>query len=166
MPTGELSNAARETAFFTLINGLYQTEINQVARLGEISALEKLLTTQPALLPDSLRRIQMQTPQTPRLLLAIDQFEELYTLNPPAVQQAALESLLALLDNALNAGLLITLRADFLGQALNHPRLAHWLDADRHKLLGNLSATGLLEAITRPLQADVNQSAFFSGSTG
>ncbi len=136
-----------------LIDGLYQTDINQVARLVEISALEKLLATQPALLPDSLRRIQAQTPKPPRLLLAIEQFEELYTLNPPVVQQAALESLLALLDNAPNACLIITLRADFLGQALNHPRLAHWLDAGRHKLLGNLGATGLLEAITRPLQA-------------
>ncbi len=133
-----------------LIDGLYQQQINQVARLSEIEQLSTDLPARPALAQALVQRIQDQTGA--HLLLVIDQFEELYTNNPPATQTAVLDSLLTLLDLSQGFCLLITLRADFLGAALNHPRLAAWLDADRHKLLGTLDADGLQAAITRPLE--------------
>jgi WD40 repeat protein/DNA-binding SARP family transcriptional activator len=92
-----------------------------------------------------------------RLLLVIDQFEELYTLCPePERQRSFLEALLA----AVQAGsgqrrsplvLLLTLRADFMGQALAHRPFADALQ-DGSLLLSPMNREELRAAIEKPAE--------------
>ena len=62
-----------------------------------------------------------------RLLLVADQFEELFTLTPVADRQPFVEALLAAAHVA-ELKVLVTLRADFFGQAISlTPELSQWI---------------------------------------
>ncbi len=66
-------------------------------------------------------------PQVKRLVLLADQFEELFTLCPPPVQEQFLRQLAALLEGNPSVTLVLTLRADFYGHLLRYRPLVEWL---------------------------------------
>lgn len=105
-------------------------------------------------------------PQANRLLLAIDQFEELYTLCPqPELRHRFMDALLATVQPGPDGAagrctLLVTLRADFMGQALAHRSLADALQAGA-LLLGPMTPEELRAAIERP--AELQGAAFEPG---
>jgi WD40 repeat protein/DNA-binding SARP family transcriptional activator len=113
----------------------------------------------------AMRALELHS-EARRLLLVIDQFEELYTLCPePERQRRFVEVLLA----AVQAGsgqrrspivLLLTLRADFMGQALAHRPFADALQ-DGSLLLGPMNREELRAAIERP--AELQGAAFEPG---
>lgn len=82
-----------------------------------------------------------------RVVLIIDQFEELYTLSSET--QPFLDSLLDAIDRAPAFNLVITLRADFLGIASNYRPFGEKLQ-DRIKLLLPMNDDELSEAIEFP----------------
>lgn len=88
-----------------------------------------------------------------RLLLFVEQFEELFTLTADAAERAAF------IDFLLPGGgqrgpvtVLLNLRADFMAQALAHRRLADALQAAA-LILGPMSRSELEAAIVRPAEA-------------
>ena len=87
----------------------------------------------------------------PQLLLIIDQFEELYTLNDAATQHAYLACLLQLIHSDAPAALLLTLRADFIEHALNFPDFAAALN-DHTRFISTLKPEELREVIEKPAQ--------------
>jgi WD40 repeat protein len=101
-----------------------------------------------------------------RLLLVVDQFEELYTLCPdPEERRRFLDELLV----AIKAGseqhvspfaLLLTLRADFMGQALKYRPFADALQ-DGSLILGPMNRDELRTAIEKP--AKLQGAAFETG---
>jgi WD40 repeat protein len=101
-------------------------------------------------------RVEENHRQEP-LLLVIDQFEELYTLCPePERRQRFLDLLLAAgragQDRPASPfGLLVTLRADFMGQALAYRPFADALQAGS-LLLGPMHRDELRAAVARPAQ--------------
>jgi len=105
-------------------------------------------------------------PEAKRLLLVIDQFEELYTLCPdPEERRQFLDELLT----AVEAGaeqhlppftLLLTLRADFMGQALTHRPFSDALQ-DGALILGPMNRDELRAAIENP--AEIQGAAFETG---
>ncbi|MCL7454095.1 MAG: hypothetical protein M8467_13710 [Anaerolineae bacterium] len=113
----------------------------------------------------AMRALEVHS-QARRLLLMVDQFEELYTLCPePDRQRRFLEVLLA----AVQAGsgqrrspivLLLTLRADFMGQALAHRPFADALQ-DGCLLLGPMNREELRTVIEKP--AELQGAAFETG---
>ncbi len=84
-----------------------------------------------------------------RLLLIIDQFEELYTLCPFEERQPFVNLLLNAVQFAPAFTLLITLRADFYGEALSDRRLSDALQAGGYNL-GPMNKAELECAITQP----------------
>ena len=84
-----------------------------------------------------------------RLLLVIDQFEELFTLTSAAISQIFLQSLVTAVNNAPAFTLVITLRADFYGQALAYRPLSDLLQNGVCNLSG-MSASELKRAIALP----------------
>jgi len=148
-------NAPLREISVTLIDALYQTELNEINRISEIKALTAGLEQETLELTDIIARVFDKHPDT-RLLLVIDQFEELYTLSPTTTQSLFLNHLLNFLEQHTTppkTTVLITLRADFLGYALNHPKLAKLLDTYRNKMLGDLSGADLSLAIEQPARA-------------
>ncbi len=101
-------------------------------------------------------RVEENHPQEP-LLLVIDQFEELYTLCPePERRQRFLDLVLAAGRAGQNRPasplvLLVTLRADFMGQALAYRPFADALQAGS-LLLGPMHRDELRAAVARPAQ--------------
>ena len=88
-----------------------------------------------------------------RLLLIIDQFEELYTQNLPIEQRRQfLDDLMAVVQAQGRKpafSLLVATRIDFLGQLLADKLLAEWVKS-HHLLLGPLGQEAVQAAIEKP----------------
>jgi WD40 repeat protein/DNA-binding SARP family transcriptional activator len=141
-------------------------------QLGETDRLieaQKLATAwyegDVALLPAIERLLEMH-PAKKRLLLIVDQFEELYTLCPGVTERTRF---LDLLLAAAGAGsgrlapvfaLLVTLRADFMGQALAYRPFADALQ-ESAVMLGPMNRDELRAAVAEPAQ--VQGAAFEPG---
>ena len=115
-----------------------------------ISQLTNLLQTEDVALHDVLEAV-MTISTEQKLLLVIDQFEELYThCQNPRPQQLFLDRLLRFtqLDHF---AIVITLRSDFLGQVLTHPSFADALQQGNF-LLGSMNRAELQAAIESPAE--------------
>ena len=135
-------------------------------KLREIHDLVEQLSDQENPLPlmDVINDILPQNDDA-RLLLFVDQFEELYTLHPDQTSQHQFLDLLikALSDNEEDDTssrnlypnrfhLILTLRADFLGQALDYRTFTDALQ-DKLVTLGPMNLAELKRAIMQPAHA-------------
>jgi len=95
-----------------------------------------------------------------QLLLIVDQFETLYTLNPIEVQHRFIEQLLQAVavesqqavGNLPAFTLLITLRADFVSQAITDAPFADVLNNYPPIILGPMAEAGLKAALEKPAE--------------
>lgn len=111
---------------------------------------------------DGFRRaIKSATPDGVRLLLVIDQFEELYTLPDETIRERFVDSLVSLVEGR-DAGcqVLVTLRADFFDRPLAHRGLGELIRTGTEAITP-MSSDELEAAITRP--ADSRGVSFDSG---
>ncbi len=88
-----------------------------------------------------------------RVLLAVDQLEEVFTLCADEAERAAfLDSLVAAtLDPQGRALVAVSLRADYYGQAASYPDFAHHL-ARNHVLVGAMRSEELEQAVRLPAE--------------
>ncbi|GAB1540651.1 hypothetical protein NUACC21_33200 [Scytonema sp. NUACC21] len=89
-----------------------------------------------------------------RLLLVVDQFEELYTLCQDTQEQRRfVDVLLAMIQSApRKLTVIVTLRADFLSYVLNYPPFGKVLEQHPLVLLTTMSREEMRAAIERPAQ--------------
>ncbi|CAM5357043.1 hypothetical protein STANM309S_00810 [Streptomyces tanashiensis] len=108
---------------------LLESELPETQRLARIAELTGVLLRGG--LADVVARV-LELQGSRRLLVVVDQFEELLALAPAAVDELAD----VLFDDALprTVRVLTTLRADFLEIALAHPRLGAVLGRRVHAL--------------------------------
>lgn len=139
-----------------------EPDMSEIDHLIEARKLAKALCWEELTLADVSAHILTKQPETQHLLLIIDQFEELYTLCPqPEIRPPFLDVFLAATraviepESPLNTRpvpqlhLLLTLRADFVGQALVYRPFADALqDADIK--LGPMIREELARAIEQP----------------
>jgi len=129
-----------------LVPLLYSDKLDQVR---ELDRCERGLKTGELQLSAIFQLIQQTSPNQ-RVLLVIDQFEELYTLTADkALQQQFIDVLLQPLP-APNYVLLLAIRADFMGQALTHDTFAQMLDDYLDKKLGRMTDAELQQVIEQP----------------
>jgi WD40 repeat protein/class 3 adenylate cyclase len=141
----------------------------------ELTKTDRLIETQKlaqALRDGELSLFQVadlaltQRADADRLLLVIDQFEEIFTLRPdPEDQQLFLDELLAAASAAASHRraplvLLLTLRADFMGQALGHRPFTDALQ-EGALILGPMNREELQTAVEKP--AELAGAAFEPG---
>jgi signal transduction histidine kinase len=137
---------------------LLEPGMTKTDRLVEVSKLAKALQQGDVALSRVATQIPEENPEAGHLLLVIDQFEELYTLCPdPATRQAFLDLLLQAVSPApapphpsASLHLVLTLRADFFGQALAYRPFADALDAAQKLMLGPMTRQELEAAIVQP----------------
>ena len=100
---------------------------------------------------DRLDRVFAQMPPGARIVLAVDQLEELFTLCEREEQRAAfVEQLVAAArDPERRALVVVSMRADFYGRLASYPRLAELLSGS-HLLLGAMDREELAQAIEQP----------------
>lgn len=132
---------------------LDQTLTSRTIRLDETRHQANALsrTKSPLPLTDIFEDLWREQTEDSHFLLIVDQFEELYTLCPDLdFRRRFLDSLLAVTETPF-VTLLLTLRADFLGQALGYRPLADALQGHDIKL-GPMTVNELRQAITLPAQ--------------
>ena len=141
-------------------------ELDDIDRLLQARKMADALSEGDLPLADVVARALDKQPRARRLLLVVDQFEELYTLCPdPDMRRRLVDTLL---QAATSAGkgrvprlvLLLTMRADFMGQALAHRPFADVLQ-EATVMLGPMNRDELRAAIEEP--AEVQGAAFESG---
>jgi DNA-binding SARP family transcriptional activator len=131
--------------------------LGEAERLAEIGGLaETLMEGDDSLLGVVERALERSTGAR-RALLLLDQFEELYTLCSDAdLRRRFLETLLAAVEAGEGGAasplvLVLTLRADFMGQALAHRPFADALQ-EASLMLGPMTRDELRAAIERPAE--------------
>ncbi|CAK8724116.1 hypothetical protein GCAAIG_14100 [Candidatus Electronema halotolerans] len=129
-----------------LIPMLYEDELERIKK-SRLCAAD--LRSGDMLLSDLLRRIADRN-DCRRLLLLVDQFEELYTLNTDRAAARAFVSLLLEAKQAEGFRAVITLRADFLEAALGDAGFAETLNACPPLLLSPIDSHGLRQAVEQP----------------
>jgi hypothetical protein len=143
-----------------------ESDLSETERLIEMRRLADALRDDEVRLYDVVARALEKGPTAERLLLLVDQFEELYTLCPDSAER---EGFVDLLLTAVEAAerqhrpslvLLLTLRADFMGQALSHRPFADVLQ-EAALMLGPMTREELGQAIEKP--ADAQGAAFEAG---
>jgi tetratricopeptide (TPR) repeat protein len=112
--------------------------------------------------PDQVRRALWcdLPPDHTRVLLLVDQFEELVTIAETAEREPFVRLLLALADpNDSRGRVVLTMRRDYYNLISTFPELYDRLEADGHRarqILGRISPNGLRCVVTEPLRlADV-----------
>jgi WD40 repeat protein/DNA-binding SARP family transcriptional activator len=101
----------------------------------------------------ALERALAGAPPDRRVVLAVDQFEELFTACPDEGERAAFATALvaAVRDPRRRACVLIALRADFYGRCASYPELWRMLGA-AHVPVGPMRRDELRRAIVQPAQ--------------
>jgi class 3 adenylate cyclase len=102
----------------------------------------------------TVRQALADRPESARVLLVADQFEELFTLcRDEAERQRFIDALLTAIGIPGGRTMaILAMRADFYGEAARYPGLAEALEVS-HALLGPMSQDDLLAAIERPAAA-------------
>lgn len=138
--------------FFSLATALVSQEeshLNRTDRLRCTRNLAKDLKQYENGLLDVVEDILREDPRK-HLLLIADQFEELYTISKDLQERKAfLDRLLEVINNCRNFSFVITLRADFLGQALSYRPFADALQYADLKL-GPMTNQELQAAVEKP----------------
>jgi WD40 repeat protein len=143
------------TALATALLELLEPEMTEAQRLLEVAKLTEVLD-HPGLLTVAERVIRQQG--TVRLLLVVDQLEELYARDPAVatefVDVISRPGIQAPDGEVPPIAVVTTLRADFLGPALEHPAFAAAL-RDSTVTVGGLTAAELRRVIEAPLPEPV-----------
>jgi len=136
---------------------LLESGLSESDHLVETRKLAERLENGEINLAQVAERILEKAPETRQVLLVVDQFEELYTLCPDAeLQKAFIDELLATLEahkarRNPSSVILVTLRADFMGQALAYRPFADALQ-EASLLMGPMTRQELHMAIEKPAE--------------
>ncbi|NES87695.1 MAG: WD40 repeat domain-containing protein, partial [Moorea sp. SIO2B7] len=134
---------------------LYRPEMDSTYQMTQASKLAESLKDRTIKLSRVFSSIQRHHPNH-RLLLIADQFEEIYTLcDEDEIRRKFLDCLLASLGTPTSLSssaevLVLTMRADFLGNALSYRPFADVLQNDLK--LGSMNREELTEVIEKPVQ--------------
>ena len=142
-----------------------ESDLTETEKLLEASKLADALAQGDLPFDRLVERILECNSQAQKCSILIDQFEELYTLCPLETRQIFLQRLFEAVDvYRLKRGrrfvLLLTLRADFLGQLLANRSFAEYLQ-DGALMMGSMTRDELRASIEKP--AEVQGAAFESG---
>lgn len=139
-----------------LANGLMpllEPQLKETDRLIETGKLAEALGEGELSLSTVAARILEKNPGPNRLLLLIDPFEELYTMCPePRLRHRFLDALLECSASPAPLHLVLTLRADFMGQTLAYRPLVDALLPGADVKLGPMTRPELGQAIEKPAE--------------
>lgn len=143
-----------ERPFYALISAivpLLDPEMGRADRIFKIQQWDDVCRNSQWGLRDLVEAVLSEAPRT-RLLLAIDQFEELYTLCQDSEQrQHFLNKLLETINHTEGFTVVLTLRADFYGQVLSSRPFADALQ-DGDIKLAPMNRQELEDAIIKPAE--------------
>jgi WD40 repeat protein/class 3 adenylate cyclase len=153
-------------ALASILLNLLEPDLDETDRLLASQKLANGLFAGEVTLFHTVTRLLQKRSEANRLLLVVDQFEEIYTLcRDISLRESFLDELLATVDAEAGSRtdpfvMLFTLRADFMGQALTHRPLADAMQKGS-LMLGPMNQDELRAAIEKP--AELQGAAFEAG---
>lgn len=139
---------------------LLEPELDETDRLIQINKQADAFISGDLHVRDVIQRVLEKQQGTARVMLIVDQWEELYTLtNNDDERRRFIDELLAA-STAKSLSVVLTLRGDFVGHALAYRPLSDCMQ-DAQVNLGPMQRDELQAAIEQPAQAV--QAAFESG---
>jgi len=115
-------------ALSALLATLLEPEASEVGHLDKACKLAELLRKGTLSVDAVINRLRQMDSDLNRLLLVVDQFEELYTeCSDKATHRAFVKALLEAAEVEW-VTIVLTLRADFYGHVLDDPSLGKWLN--------------------------------------
>lgn len=105
-------------------------------------------------MPMAVSKFLEENPNNPRLLLIIDQFEDIFLLNvDKAMRERFIEQLIRLLSSDISCIVLIAMRADFYAQLVRDaPGVVPWIEKGLINLPSILSREELRDIVEKPAQ--------------
>jgi WD40 repeat protein/class 3 adenylate cyclase len=143
------------TALMSVLIPLIEPDLQTADRLVETRKLADALRSGDLPLHDIVNQAIEKNADLDNLILVVDQFEELYTLCQDEEERGRFKD--ELLDVVLSGGrqkhfvLLLTMRADFMGQALTHRPFADALQ-EASLLMGPMTRDELRSAVEKPAE--------------
>ena len=144
--------------FFSLASAILpflEKDLSEIDQLIETQKLDKALADNELSLLRSLERLMAMNTQAKHLLIIADQFEEIFTLcREPDLQYRFLDQILEAVSRnrhqtKSSINFLLTMRADFMGQALAYRPFADALQQGS-LMLGPMTRDELRSAIEEP----------------
>ena len=130
---------------------MLEPDLSEVDRLVEVGKLAGHFSGGIVPLRDVAERVLARQPGTDRLLLFVDQWEELYTLCADEGVRSTFIDLLLQAAASERVRIVLTLRGDFMGHALANRALSDRLQ-DAVVTIGPMTRDELAETITRPAE--------------
>jgi hypothetical protein len=130
---------------------LMEPEMTETDRLVEINKLSGALASGDLKLRDIVERVLSKQHGTDRLLMVVDQWEELYSLTTDETARRCFIDELLEASAHVPVSVVLTLRGDFVGHALAHRPLSDRLQG-RQINLGPMNRDELTLAITKPAE--------------
>lgn len=137
--------------FADALLSLLDPEISEASRLNEVLQLAEALQREGGIAA-SIDRVLQKSGGSQRLLLVIDQFEELFTLTDAATARAFVRAIIAATAHAPFT-VMLTLRSDYYGKAIGIDRELSNCLPEAQVNLGPVQRDELREAIVRPAAA-------------
>jgi tetratricopeptide (TPR) repeat protein len=131
---------------------LCERNMSRTDRLIEAEKLGSSLAAQQVSIDAAVDLTIRELSGTDRLLLIIDQFEELFTLTPDAERPAFIRAIESLAQNSA-ASLLMTIRADFYGHVIASSRILSDRMQNGVVNVGPMTTDELRRAIEHPARA-------------
>ena len=135
-------------ALAAVLLSLLEPDIDELDRLDKIKKLTDYFSENVGGLRDVVERVLEKQPGTDRLLLVVDQWEELYTLSDEQESLCFINRLLETIPH-VPLHIVLTLRGDFYGHALAQRSLADALQ-DAVINLGPMNREELRRAVVMP----------------
>jgi hypothetical protein len=133
---------------------LLEPSMTEADRLAEIGKLHKSLLEGDVRLEDVARRVLEKQRGSDRILLVVDQWEELYTQSDERERSRFVDGLVAATSgDEASLSTVLTMRGDFVDRALAHRGLADRLQTGT-VVLGPMTADELREAVSEPAERE------------
>ena len=131
---------------------LLEPDLTEREQLSEANKLSEDLSEGSTSLLQVMNRIVKKIGEGQQLLLIIDQFEEVYTqCNDTKLREGFIKALLNL-QASKSLTVVLTIRADFLGEVLSFGPFAKQLQKDEaSQMIGPMDREDLIQVIERPL---------------
>ncbi|WP_107667850.1 CHAT domain-containing protein [Cyanothece sp. BG0011] len=138
-----------DNPFEGFVKAISQLTNNSSDRFQELQ-LEVNLENDTTAISNYLNQIIQNSSYSSHLLLVIDQFEELFTISNQSQREAFLNSLLTAIHTVDKLTVIITLRADFLGNLLNSVQWGELLQQYPPQYITSMNRKQLKSAIIKP----------------
>ncbi|MGA7415642.1 MAG: toll/interleukin-1 receptor domain-containing protein [Bryobacteraceae bacterium] len=129
---------------------LLEPDVSEIERGTRAGELERDLTGRPSAVASAVERALRATGGADRLLLIVDQFEEVFTLATAEDGSSFIDTLFKVTD-VTPLSIVLTLRADFYGRALESSRLVSDVLGRAIVPIGPLLPDEMRDAIERPV---------------